>query len=156
VFGIGGRPGDLLAVKTGGQGDVHGSHLQWKDNRGRRDLSSPIVVGNYLLTVDMEGIAICYDAPTGSKVWTARLGGKITASPVAANGLVYFVTRDGQTLVVSPGRNLQIVSRNALPAEPPEDFLASPAFSAGQIFLRSDRALYAVGKHTDPVKTAGN
>ena len=99
VYVVNGLKGDIYAVRTGGSGDVTKSHMAWHTPRkGSRDQPSPIVVGKYLLACDMEGIATCYDIGNGKILWTERLPqpGAYTASPIAANGLVYFLNGSRQ------------------------------------------------------------
>ncbi|MFO0946420.1 MAG: PQQ-binding-like beta-propeller repeat protein [Planctomycetota bacterium] len=147
IYAVSGRPGPLLAIRRGGEGNVTNTHLPWSIPRRTRDLSSPILADGLLYTAAMNGIGICYDPATGSEIWKERMGGEFTASPVAAGGLLYFLNRKGETVVLKPGKSLDIVSRNPLPTGPDEeDFLASPALSEGQFFFRSDRAIYAVGE----------
>ncbi|HEV7222055.1 MAG TPA: serine/threonine protein kinase, partial [Pirellulales bacterium] len=68
--------------------------------------------------------------------------------PIAANGLAYFLSEDGTTVVLEPGPEMNIVARNKLEVSGDEIFRASPAPCEGQLLLRSDRALYCVGKRT--------
>jgi outer membrane protein assembly factor BamB len=145
IYAVSGRPGPLLAIRRGGEGNVTDSHLVWQAERRSRDLSSPIVANDLLISVAMNGVAVCYNPQTGKELWKERLEGDFTASPIAADGKVYFLNRAGETVVLDPAEKLSIVARNPLPTEEGEDFLASPAVSRGQIFLRSDRALYAIG-----------
>lgn len=147
LFVVNGKPGDVYAVRPGGSGDVTGTHMAWHTRRsGARDLPSPIVVGNYLLAVSMNGRGTCYDAPSGKELWVERMGGSYSASPIAANGLIYQQNEQGQVIVIKPGPSLEIVARNALPVKGSEMFRASLAASDGQIFARSQTALYCIGK----------
>jgi outer membrane protein assembly factor BamB len=82
------------------------------------------------------------DASTGNKVWQERVDGVFSASPVAADGKVYFVSETGETIVLRSGREPRIIARNDLG----ERLIASPAISNGQIFLRSDDRLMAIGR----------
>jgi outer membrane protein assembly factor BamB len=82
------------------------------------------------------------DASTGNKVWQERVEGVFSASPVAADGKVYFVSETGETIVLRSGREPRIIARSALG----ERLLASPAISNGQIVLRSDDRLMAIGQ----------
>ena len=60
---VNGLSGDIYAVRPGGHGDVTDTHMAWHTPRkGKRDIPSPIVIGNYITVVDMKGIATCYDA----------------------------------------------------------------------------------------------
>lgn len=146
IFAIAGRPGPMLAIRRGGKGNVTSSNIVWSDDRRGRDLASPILANDLLLTVNMQGIGICYDPLTGKQWWKQRLQGEFTASPVYADGKVYFLDRKGTTVVLAPEKKFNVLARNPVGAQDGEDFLASPAISDGQIFLRSDRMLYAVGK----------
>ncbi|HVA51630.1 MAG TPA: PQQ-binding-like beta-propeller repeat protein [Pirellulales bacterium] len=147
VFLVNGLPGDIYAVKPGGQGDVTQTRMAWHTPRkSRRDLPSPILIDDYLMVVGMDGIAVCYDAPTGAVVWQERVAGNCSASPIAAAGLAYFLSEDGTVVVIKPGRQFEEVARNKIAAAGDEVFRASPAACAGQIFLRSDRVLYCVGR----------
>ena len=79
---------------------------------------------------------------TGERVWQTRLDGVFFASPVAADGKIYFPSQTGETIVVKAGRTPTILARNDLG----ERLVASPAISDGQIFLRSDARLFAIAK----------
>jgi outer membrane protein assembly factor BamB len=93
----------------------------------------------------MGGVATCYDALDGHIYWKERLPGKYSASPIAANGLVYFVNEEGITRVIQPGPTLKIVAENSLTVDSQEVFRASMAAAEGQLFLRSTSVLYCIG-----------
>ena len=83
----------------------------------------------------------CLEATTGKLLWKLEDAGLHHASPVTANGLVYFQNDAGVTHVVKAGPTLELVSRNELG----EKTYASPAISQGQIFLRGFNNLYCIG-----------
>jgi len=89
------------------------------------------------------GVVTAADARTGQRVWQQRVGGVFTASPVAADGKIYLLSEGGETVVLAAGRAPRILSRNKLDARQ----LASPAISGGQLFIRTDDALFAVGSN---------
>ena len=88
------------------------------------------------------GVLTAVDAATGERVWQERVEGVFSASPVGGGGHVYFVSENGETVVLKAGRTPLVVARNALD----ERAVASPAISNGQIFLRGDHSLFAIGK----------
>jgi outer membrane protein assembly factor BamB len=94
----------------------------------------------------MMGIATCYDTGTGKELWRARLGGNYSASPIAVNGLIYIQNEAGETFVIRPGGELDVIARNPLPAGDDEIFRSTLAPSDGQLLFRSNRAVYCVGK----------
>jgi len=144
---VNGLSGDFYAVQPGGDGDVTTSRMAWHTPRkGGRDCPSPIVVGKYAIVTNMAGIFTCYDTTDGHVIWTERVGGNFTSSPIAAKGLVYFVDEDGRTVVIEPGETLKLVAENRLTSADDEIFRASPTPSKGQLFIRSTKVLYCVGK----------
>ncbi len=146
VYVINGLQGDMYAVRPGGTGDVTKTHMAWHTPRkGGRDQPSPIVVGDYVLIVNMKGIATGYEAATGKELWKDRLDGEFSSSPIAAGGRAYFQSDAGVTYVLEPGPTFKRVARNTLGSAPDELFRASLTPSAGQILSRSDRMLYCIG-----------
>lgn len=147
IFMLNGKSGDFYTLKPGGRGDITQSHIAWHTPRkSKRDQPSPIVVGNFVLVVSMDGVASCYDTTDGKELWKERLGGNFTSSPIAANGLAYHQSDEGETVVIKPGPKLDIVARNTLPAAKDELFRASLTPSRGQMFSRSTKVLYCLGQ----------
>jgi len=147
VFVVNGVPGDIYAVKPGGSGDVTKSHMAWHTPRkSGRDQPSPILVGDYLVVASMTGMTTCYKAIDGSVLWTERLKGAFSASPIAVEGKVFFQNEAGETTVIEPGPKFKFISQNFLSGDPKEVFRAALSPCAGQIFTRSDKALYCIGK----------
>ncbi|MEX0718936.1 MAG: PQQ-binding-like beta-propeller repeat protein [Planctomycetaceae bacterium] len=148
VIALNGKPAPLYAVKPGGDGDVSESRRAWVTPRSAgRDLPSPVLVGGEVLIVNMQGgILTSYDLATGKELWKERVGGNYAASPVAYSGHALFVGESGETVVVKPDASPRVVARNKVNATDEEIFRASPALSEGQVFLRSDGALYCIGK----------
>ncbi|MCO6454141.1 MAG: DUF1080 domain-containing protein [Pirellulaceae bacterium] len=148
VISVCGRPGEMVACRMGGNGDVSQSHEAWRvPRRGGRDLPSPTVVGKYLMVISFRpGIASCYDAASGKELWKERLAGEFSASPIVSRGLIYIPSEQGETCVIRPGERLDVVARNRVNNQPDEIFRASLAPSDGQLLLRSDSALYCIGK----------
>ena len=130
----------LLAIKPDGNGDVTDSHVVWKLEKGAPHTPSPLLVGDRLYVVSDGGVATCLNPLTGEKIWQERLGGNYSASPVYANGLVYFQSEQGETIVVRDAAEFEEVQRNMLP----ERTLASYAIGDGAIFLRTEGHLYRI------------
>lgn len=146
LYVVNGLRGDVYAVRPGGRGNVTTTHMAWHTpRRTGRDLPSPIVIDRYLLVMDMRaGILTCYDALDGRELWKERVGGQHTASPVAWDGLAFFLNEEGVTTVVRPGPKLDIVARNTVGATESEIFRASITPHRGQVLIRSQNRLYCV------------
>jgi outer membrane protein assembly factor BamB len=140
----------MLAIKPGGRGDVTTSHLAWKFDLGP-DVPSPVSDGKLLYVLRDNGVLHALDVQTGTVVWgPERLKtGAYSSSPVLADGRLYVTSEnEGLTSVFSAGRKFEVLAENLL-----DDYcLASPAVSNGQIFIRTDKFLWAIGSPT--TKTA--
>jgi outer membrane protein assembly factor BamB len=146
VFCASGRAGPTLAIRPGGQGDVTGTHVAWSTPRGSPFVPSPLLYGQYLYTVnDMASIVTTFDAATGKLMWQGRLGVAqregFSASPVGADGKVFFTNDEGDTFVLRSGASFDLVRVNRLG----ERTLASPALVDGKWYIRTDRRLLAIG-----------
>ena len=141
LFITGGFPArHILAIRPDGRGNVTDTHIAWRTNRGAAYVPSPIVEGPYFLIVSDNGIASCFEAKNGNRLWMERLGGGHSASTVSAGGLVYFVSDKGVTTVVRPGKKFEVVAKNELG----ERCSASPAISGGTIYIRGHKNLFAI------------
>jgi outer membrane protein assembly factor BamB len=134
----------MLALKPGGSGDVTQSHKAWSFDLGP-DVPSPVSDGKLVYVVRDNGVVHALDLKTGAVVWgPQRLKtGAYSASPVLADGKLYVTSEnEGMTSVFTAGPKFEVVAENSL-----DDYcLASPAVSNGQIFIRTDKFLWAIGK----------
>jgi hypothetical protein len=143
--GLGG--GGLYAVRPGGAGDVTQSHRLWISPRSGRDTPSPIVLGDTVLAMSLKpDILTAYDAASGKELWKTRVGGQVSASPISYDGRAFLITEAGETLVIDPKADEKIAGRNTVGAVKGELFRATPTPTDGQLFIRSDRTLYCIGK----------
>jgi outer membrane protein assembly factor BamB len=145
VYAIGGRPGQSLAVRTGGRGDVTETHRLWIGRKGS-NVPSPILHGDYLYWIhDNLGIASCARADTGELVYEERINrlGMVYASPILAGEYLYYISREGKVLVVKVGPKYELVASTDL--KDGGVFNASPAALDGKLYIRSDGWLYCFG-----------
>jgi outer membrane protein assembly factor BamB len=139
----------LLAIRTGGRGDVTDSHVLWTKKRWTTRVCTPVYHEGHLYAIDQAGYASCVNTNSGEEVYRERLdisgdGDKIYASIVAADGKFYGVTRLDGTVVLALKPEFKLLAQNRLGDE--TVFNATPAISNGQLLLRSDKALYCIGK----------
>ncbi|MBL8190645.1 MAG: PQQ-binding-like beta-propeller repeat protein [Acidobacteria bacterium] len=128
----------LLAVRVDGKGDVTKSHIAWSLKRGIPRTPSPLLVGEELYLINDNGIATCVDAKTGTQHWQVRLPGEHSASPIYADGRIYFLNEEGESVVIAPGKEFKALAQNQLDGQT----LASMAVSSSSIFIRSQTHLY--------------
>lgn len=132
----------LLAVRTGGRGDVTATHVAWTHERQIPRRSSPVLVDDQLYFVSDQGIATSLDARSGEQIWVQRLEGEYSSSAIYADNKIYFSNQDGKTTVIRPGRECNIVGSGQLD----EGIMASPAVVDDGLYLRTRSHLYRIQK----------
>lgn len=132
----------LLAIDPKGSGNVTETHVVWRTTDDCSYVPSPVMVGKYLLMVSDKGVASCFVADTGEKLWKEKLPKRHSSSLIEANGLAYFLSDKGIMTVVKPGPTFEMVAQNQLG----EETNASPAVYDGKFYLRGDEHLYCIGK----------
>lgn len=144
VVRTGGKAGSALAIKSGGQGDVTDSHVIWRSPKSSL-VPSPVYYEGRLYWPG--GTAQCLDAATGKEVDAGRLTGGGTsfyASPLAADGKIYYVTRSAGTYVIQAGPEFKQLAFNKFDDDSSRSN-ASPIAHDGCILLRTDKYLYCIG-----------
>ena len=129
--------GGMLAVATGEVED----RTRWQLREHACDIASPLLHEGLLYMVTAKGTASCVDAETGEVAWRKGIGGSYHASPVYADGKVYFMSTAGRTTVVRAGRELEVLARNELG----ERVQASPAVLGGSLLVRGREHLFCIG-----------
>jgi outer membrane protein assembly factor BamB len=145
----------ILAVRGGGTGDVTKTHVLWsRDDKTPSNLASPLLASGRLHLVKSGGMASCYDARDGRPLWDrVRLGnfGDYFASPVAADGRIFFAGRNGFVIVIADAPELQVLGRHDLG----EEIIATPAIADGRLYVRTRTRLLCLadGARAAPVAT---
>ncbi len=134
----------VYAIRTGGTGDVFASHVAWTFDRGTAYVPSGILYGGYVYFLTGRGIMTCVDAKTGEVKYN---GGRVpvpatfTASPLAFDGKILLFSEDGDAFVIKAGVEHEVLRTNSLG----EPIFSTPAASAGRLFIRTDKHLWAIG-----------
>lgn len=128
-----------FAVRPEGHGDIT-DKVVWKQQQMMPVRCAPLLVGDLLFMINEAGILCCLEANTGEVVWRQRLGGQYSASPVYADGNVYFSSQDGDFPVVAASRDYKLLATNHVD----DGCMASPAIAGQAIFIRTKKALYRI------------
>lgn len=139
-IGTGYNRADLLAIRLDGAGDVTDTHVAWRTTKGAPLTPSVLALGDELYAVNDAGIASCWDAKTGAPLWQERLEGNYSASPIAAEGRLYFQNETGTGTVIEAGRTFTKLATNVLG----ERTLASYAVAENALFIRTEKHLYRI------------
>ena len=140
-IGTGFDQAKVIAVRYNGTGDVTDTHIAWTVSKGAPHTPSLLLDGGELYMVSDAGVAACVDAESGAAVWSERLGGGYSASPVLVEKRLYFINEEGLATVIKAGRTFEVVAKNDLA----EKTLASPAVDDGTLFIRTASHLWRIG-----------
>lgn len=136
-----GRP--ITAIRATARGTVTPENgLLWQTDGGSPYTSTPIVYRGLFYTVSDNGILSCHDAETGERLYRTRLGGNFSASPVAADGRLYFSSHEGVIHIVKAGREFEEIAKQQMGAP----VMATPAISDATLLVRTRDGIYAIGE----------
>jgi outer membrane protein assembly factor BamB len=140
-----------FAIKPGGSGDISlqegetsNEFIAWYQPKTGPYNPSPIVYGDSYYTLFDYGFLTCHNASTGEEIYGKNRfpsGSSFTASPWAYNGMLFFLSEDGDTHVVEAGPEFKLLHTNSLD----ELCLSSPAVSQGKLLIRTVSKLYCIG-----------
>lgn len=144
-----GKMSPIYAIKLDAVGDISlkpgesaNANIKWSIRRGGAYMQTPLIYRDYLYNLQGNGSLSCYRARTGERIYREKLGNMaaFSASGVAADGKLYFASEEGDIFVVAAGPDFKILAQNSM-----QDIcMASPAISAGTLFIRSHHYLYAI------------
>jgi outer membrane protein assembly factor BamB len=94
VYVSGGYPvQQTIAVTSDGKTEVWDAPIKAYEQ-------SMIIVDDYLYVLTDRGVISCINGSTGEVAWKTRFEGPVSASPVYANGNLFFTAESGKTMVV--------------------------------------------------------
>ena len=132
----------IMAIRTGGKGDVTETMVAWTASEKMPDASSPVCDGKYFLQTTQTAQATCFDAATGKLLWNHEFSAGFWSSPALAHGIVYATDTEGRTSLFGLADKYEGMGENKLG----ETVHATPAFADGQIFMRGTKHLFCIGE----------
>jgi len=144
---FGGFFGGVVFLKPGGEGDVTAKRLFHEQRMKKHTIGSPVIKDGHIYLCVTDGFLQCYELATGKMVFEERLpatGGSSATwgSPVLVGDRLYVVNQSGDTLVLRGAPKYELLGSNPLG----ELANSTPAFSDGQVFIRTHTALYCVAE----------
>jgi outer membrane protein assembly factor BamB len=140
----------LTAVRLGGSqqsGDITASSVAWRLKKNYPDIPAPLLYDGVLYFMKSGGIISSVDPVRGDFLKTDRTKSALEeyyASPVAGDGKVFMVSLSGKVTVLKAAAQWEILSVNDLG----EESWATPAIAGGNIYIRTNNALYSFGEKT--------
>jgi outer membrane protein assembly factor BamB len=130
----------FYAIKPGQRGDATGN-IVWRYDKGLPNIPSPLLYNAVLYLLREGGILTAFEPATGKILKQGRVEGALGAyfaSPVAADGKLYLLSKDGDLAVLRAGGDWEVLTVNKLG----EDSWATPAIGGGAVYVRTQQALY--------------
>jgi outer membrane protein assembly factor BamB len=131
----------LIAVRSGGQGDVTSSAVLWRMQKYLPNVPSPLLYRGVLYLVKDGGILTSVDPTSGAILKQGRLEGALDTyytSPVAGAGKVYAISQSGKATVLEAGAQWRPLASNDLE----EECYATPGIAGDRLYVRTRGALY--------------
>ena len=100
----------------------------------------PIAFDGLLFLWGDSGIMTCLELPTGNDVWSERIDGAFSGSPVCIEDRLYCVTESGDVVVLHAGREFRELGRTSLG----DDCHSTPAVANGHLYIRTFRHVLAI------------
>jgi len=134
--------GQLLAVDPGAKGESAETHIKWRLKRSVSNKPSVLLIGDHVYMIADGGITSCVEAKTGKVVWSERVGGNYSASPVTDGERIFFFSEEGKTTAIAAKPEYKVLATSQLDG----GFMASPAVHGTAWILRTKTHLYRIGK----------
>lgn len=135
----------MVAIRLGGSGDMTSNNILWRYHRAVPQLPSPLLFEDVLYMINDGGIATSFRPETGEVIARGRIRGAVDsyyASPVAADGKIFFVSESGKVALVKADGDLTVLAVNDLNSPA----YATPAIADGRIYIRTADVLWAFGE----------
>ena len=147
----------VYAIRPGQRGDISlregqrsNAAVAWSHDRGGTYIPTPLPYRGLLYTVNNNGILTAYKLDSGERAFSTRLPmGSFSASPVAADGRLYFTSETGEVHVLRAGAEYQLLTTNNMD----EVVMATPAMSDGLLVVRTASQVVGIAEGE---KLAGN
>ncbi|TWU16622.1 outer membrane protein assembly factor BamB family protein [Allorhodopirellula heiligendammensis] len=159
---VGGRGSGSIAVRPGGQGDVSDSHVAWTGRDAGR-FATPVAYQGHIYSVasDVLSRTATKSGEQSDRVrlsgGSGRRGGSDYASPIIADGKLYYLKGNGDMFVFDVHDDMKQIAVNQTTNDA-ESFSGTPALSNGKLYVRSDKTLYCIvdgpfDESAEPAKT---
>lgn len=150
VFSFGGSDEKkAMAVRLGGEGDVLGTHVVWRNERSMPYVPTPLLAGDYLHIVNDMGIYTCLEPKSGKVLMAGRKLGSVYSSPIAVADRIYLFEDSGDCTVIKNNDQFEVLAKNSLG----EVVYSTPAVSKGCLYVRSEGHLFRIGSPAVEVTT---
>ncbi len=147
LVAFGGYFGSGIFVKPGGHGDRTADRLFYERRLKKHTIGSPIVKDGYIYQGATDGFGQCFELATGKLIWEERFptsgaSGQTWGSMVRSGDHLFVVNQSGDTIILRAAPKFEVIAINPIG----ELSNSTLALSNGEIFLRTQAALYCIAE----------
>ena len=152
VLACGPKNAPITAVKLGGSGKIEDSTLAWQstDRDVTSDVPTPLFYeGKFFVLNGGKRKLLCVEPSNGKVIWSGDFETRsvFESSPTAADGKIYVMDHKANVFVVAAtGDQFKLLGSAAMGDEGENNLRSSVAISQGQLFIRTSKNLYCIGK----------
>ena len=131
-----------VAIRTGGTGDISGTHIAWENDDVAPTIVSPVADDTRVFFLDTYGTLYVVSLSNGELAYEYDFGDNVNSSPALVSGKLYVLSVDGNMYIGTAGETeFTLEETNAIG----ERCYATPAFMPGRIYIRGEKHLYCIG-----------
>ena len=130
----------LIAVDPNGHGDVSKTNIRWQRNRTLPYVPTPVAYRGHIFLWDDNGVVSCLETATGRNIWTKRIGGNFSGSPICIDGKLYIMNEQGDVVVIAASPRYRFFGKTPL-GDPSH---ATPAIADGRLYLRTYHRVFCL------------
>lgn len=140
--GDGGGTRGFIALQVEDKGEKIATTKSWANKRDFPYVPTILAHEGNLYFVNDLGVAGCFNAKSGKKIWFERLpDASFTASPILLNGNIVAPSEEGDVYVIAADPAFRMVARNSLG----ERIRATPAVANDRLYIRGQDHLFCIG-----------
>lgn len=123
----------LIGVDPSGRGDVSATHIKYTRDKIIPYVPTPVVYEGHLYLWGDNGVVSCVNVASGENVWTERIGGNYSGSPICIDGKLYCISEEGEVVVIDASPTYNLYGKSPL-GDPSH---STPSVANGKLYLRS-------------------
>ncbi|HMO14938.1 MAG TPA: PQQ-binding-like beta-propeller repeat protein [Pirellulaceae bacterium] len=144
IFSTGYMQPEFVAIDPTGSGDVTQTHIRWRA-KNAPNMPSFVIYERRLYSISDRGVLTCLDAKTGETIFSRRIGGNYSSTPLLVGNKLYLSSREGLITVLDLDREAFELARMDMPV----GVMASPAVFGQDLILRTEQRLYRISSNAN-------
>ena len=141
--------GGGLVIASCGQGGRFGvlqravdlqGRIKWTREKFLPYVTTPIIYGDHLFEWNDEGVFSCVKVASGQTIWTRRIGGNYSGSPICIDGKIYGISEDGNVVILAASPEFRLLGKVPLG----DASHSTPSVANGRLYFRTFHRLFCL------------